>query len=198
MATLLNVLVSVLFLVTIVLVTTVLAHSGQYSSDDNSSSNKRQSNLFVAMNPGYPSKNQQKSQPGDQGPKPAAAPDESGYRIPWMDMVPRRDNRVKRVKKLPGGQNGGGHVPPNVKSSIPVDTDATAREARGRDNNRYDVPLIGEYSLTILVANNNIIVVANNNIIVVVLVLYQLSYIFLDVYYTQYYINNGYLKAVMF
>lgn len=160
MATFLNVLVSVLFLVTIVLVTTVLAH-GQYSEDSSpvgsSSSNKRQSNLFVAMSPGgYPSKNQQPqtspfhSKNEEQGSKPAGGlPDESGYRIPWMDMVPRRDNRVKRVKKLPGGQNGGGHAPPNVKSSIPVDTDATAREARGRDNNRYDVPLIGEYPLTL-------------------------------------------------
>lgn len=159
MATFLNVLVSVLSLVTIVLVTTVLAH-GQYSEDSSpvggssSSSNKRQSNLFVAMSPGYPSKNQQpqtspfRNKNEEPGSKPAGGlPDESGYRIPWMDMVPRRDNRVKRVKKLPGGQNGGGHAPPNVKSSIPVDTDATAREARGRDNNRYDVPLIGEYTL---------------------------------------------------
>ncbi|KAG8189662.1 hypothetical protein JTE90_018509 [Oedothorax gibbosus] len=152
MSTFLNVLISVLSVVSIVLLSTVLG--SQYSNEDNSvsSSNKRQNNLFVAaMSPLYqPSttKNQQQQMQQQQQYHKSntdnTKPDEGGYRIPWMDMVPRRDNRVKRVKKLPGGQSGGGHVPPNVKSSIPVDTEATNREARGRDNNRYDVPLIGE------------------------------------------------------
>ncbi|GFY46352.1 uncharacterized protein TNIN_386671 [Trichonephila inaurata madagascariensis] len=143
----------------LVLVTAVLAH-GQYEdnssssgSSSSSSNRKPHSNLFVALTPSGQMFHKKPPSPSTQqvyhqlpdGTGPASLPDENGYRIPWIEMIPRRENRGRRVKKLPG-QSGSGHVQPKVKSSIPVDTNPTAREARGRDNNRYDVPLIGKGS----------------------------------------------------
>ncbi|CAL1265651.1 unnamed protein product [Larinioides sclopetarius] len=129
----------------LVLVTAVRAH-GQY---EDSSNRKPHSNLFVALTPSgqmfhkkppSPSPQQVFHQLPDEK-SPAGLPEENGYQIPWIDMMPRRENRGRRVKKLPG-QSGGGHVQSKAKNSIPVDTNPTSREARGRDNNRYDVPLI--------------------------------------------------------
>ncbi|GBO07722.1 hypothetical protein AVEN_162333-1 [Araneus ventricosus] len=133
----------------LVLVTAVRAH-GQYEDSSNGGSNRKShSNLFVALTPSGQMFHKKPPSPSPQqvfhqlpdAKSPAGLPEENGYQIPWIEMMPRRENRGRRVKKLPG-QSGGGHVQSKVKNSIPVDTNPTAREARGRDNNRYDVPLI--------------------------------------------------------
>ncbi|GBO38920.1 hypothetical protein AVEN_214270-1 [Araneus ventricosus] len=133
----------------LVLVTAVRAH-GQYEDSSNGGSNRKShSNLFVALTPSGQMFHKKPPSPSPQqvfhqlpdAKSPADLPEENGYQIPWIEMMPRRENRGRRVKKLPG-QSGGGHVQSKVKNSIPVDTNPTAREARGRDNNRYDVPLI--------------------------------------------------------
>lgn len=114
---------------------------------------ERNSNLFVALSPSnqiFHKKQQslpQQLTSGPKGPKPVGGPpDEGRYRIPWIDVVPRRETRGRRVKKLPGQSPGHIQPKPNVKTPIPVvDNSPTSREARGRDNNHYDIPLIGEY-----------------------------------------------------
>ncbi|GIX85440.1 uncharacterized protein CDAR_370311 [Caerostris darwini] len=124
----------------------VKAH-GQY--EDPSNSKPHSSNLFVALTPSGqmfhkkpPSPtSQQVYRPLPDGKGPAGLAEESGYQIPWFEMMPRRETRGRRVKKLPGQSSGG---QPKVKNTIPVDMNPTSREARGRDTNHYDVPLIGE------------------------------------------------------
>lgn len=139
---------------------TLASARSQYDMDPSSASApsdsypsaERNSNLFVVgiapSNQIFHKKQQSLSQvpsTGPKGPKPVGGPpDEGRYRIPWIDVLPRRDTRGRRVKKLPGQSPGHIQPKPNVKNPIPVDTSPTSREPRGRDDNHYDIPLIGK------------------------------------------------------
>ncbi|XP_015925248.1 uncharacterized protein [Parasteatoda tepidariorum] len=123
----------------LVVLMTVPVSSGLYE-DTAKIIRKPHNNLFLAIKPStqiFPKRPLEV-----QSSNPAAA-DENTYRIPWgVEMLPRRQSRGRRMKKM---QNAADHIPPkqSVKSSIPLDPDPTSpREPRGRDNNRYDVPLI--------------------------------------------------------
>lgn len=113
----------------------------------------RSNNLFVALDPSsqiYHKKQQSLPQQipgGPNGLKPIGGPPNEGrYRVPWIDMVPRRDIRGRRVKKIALQNQTPGHIQPNPKTKNPttMDTSHTSREARGRESNHYDIPLIGK------------------------------------------------------